>query len=800
MKNDSNKVSRHNPEKKQNEQNDAVLGIYMAEVVATIDVSRTGKIRVFVPALSKDVNTTSGYFDAIWTSPFAGSTDPREIGTDPTKPDQTISSYGFWAVPPDPGNFVLVAFGDGNTKFPLVISCLYPDKFNYMMPGNSGGTTYQSPGLQLPTMEKNKRDSNISHNNATRPIQHTLAEAIVKQGLAEDPIRGAGFSSARRESPSEVFGILTPGPRDPANFNYRLGGHSITLDDNLSSRNIRIRTAQGGQILLDDTTGVIYMINKEGKVWMEFSASGEMLLYAEQDINLRCLGNFNIRADQDVNIEAGKNVNIKAAGGALSTESSAETKVLAGTDYFMTSGAEANLNSAKNMNHTAGATLNLRGSGVAIQAVNAGGGGASGVNINSGSADLKITSGSNIVQKGKMILLNSGGASASAAAVAKTISQIKTKSLKDQPRAAPGYNKTAASPVTTAGKRPGTAPNISTIVSTLVTAEPYEGHGVPSATDRPSNVSTTSAPRKLPKGSTGLANSPLIPADVNTPAGFQRGVGYDKQGNPKYLSSRGVQSNFGSAVTKPSTALLNTRTGLLNSIPVLTTPTTTLSGEIMIGVITVLSNQYTDTNQILLNLNGEFLDMRSPQSAQFLKTITEIQTTYGSDPDRIKLEYKKAGIDLISDADGVIYQTTTRTLVDFSQALGPTGLELITLASIKLVSNVVARMISVPVSDNQFAAMVSLATHIGVQNFANSAALSELNAGNYDAVPNAMMEFTQGIQGDGNIVVTKSDYIQRRQYEAELFSSPDQITVPRYDTRVSFAQQAREIRALKADI
>jgi hypothetical protein len=183
-----------------------------------------------------------------------------------------------------------------------------------------------------------------------------------------------------------------------------------------------------------------------------------------------------------------------------------------------------------------------------------------------------------------------------------------------------------------------------------------------------------------------------------------------------------------------------------------------------------------------------------------LKTIAEIQTTYGTDPDRLILEYKKSGIDVISDADGVIYQTTTRTLVDFSQALGPTGLELITLASIKLVSNVVARMISVPVSDNQFAAMVSLATHIGVQNFANSAALSELNAGNYGAVPNAMMEFTQGIQGDGNIVVTKSDYTQRRQYEAELFSSPDQITVPRYDTRVSFAQQAREIRALKADI
>ena len=69
--------------------------------------------------------------------------------------------------------------------------------------------------LSLPTVEKNKRTADINHNDTFRPIQHTLSESIVKQGLALDPIRGAGSSSARRESPSEVFGLLTPGPRDP---------------------------------------------------------------------------------------------------------------------------------------------------------------------------------------------------------------------------------------------------------------------------------------------------------------------------------------------------------------------------------------------------------------------------------------------------------------------------------------------------------------------------------------------------------------------------------------------------------
>jgi hypothetical protein len=798
MINDSNKISKHNPERKQVNANDVVLGIYLAEVVATIDVSRTGKIRVFVPALSKDVNTTSGYFDAIWTSPFAGSTDPREIGTDHTEPVQTISSYGFWAVPPDPGNFVLIAFGDGNTKFPMVISCLYPDKFNYMVPGNAGSSTYQAPSLSLPTMEKNKRDPNTTHNNATRPIQHTLAESIVKQGLASDPIRGAGFSSARRESPSEVFGMLTPGPRDPANFNYRLGGHSITLDDNLSSRNIRIRTAQGNQLLLDDTTGIIYMINKDGKVWMEFSPAGEMLLYAEQDISMRCLGNFNIRSDKNVNIEAGENVNIKAAGGTLNTESSTSTNVLAGTDYFMTSGGEANLKSAKNMNHTAGAVLNLRGSGVAIQATNSSGGGTSGVNINAGSSDIKLTTSTNIVQKGRMILLNSGGASASSATAAKAISSIKTKSLKDQPRPMPGYDKTAKSPVTTNGVRPGTAPNVNTIVGTLVTAEPYEGHSVPSATNRPSSVKSSTAPRKLPSRSTGLANSPLIPADNNTPAGYQRGISYDTKGNPVYQPVRGVLSNFSSANTKPSGVLLNTRNGLLNSIPALTVPTRILSGETLIGVTTVLSEQHVESNQVLLTVNGDFADTQTAQAKQFIQQVADIRRIQGKNSEQMLLEYKKVGIQLIADGDGLIYQSSTRILVDFSHSLGPIGVDLLTLASIKPVAAVVAKMISVPVSDNQFAAMVSVAVHVGIQNFSNSQALKDLNSGNYQLVPNALMEFTEGVQGDGNIVVTRDDYIQRRQYEAELFSAPDQISVSRSDTRVSFAQQARGIRSLKA--
>mgnify|MGYP004173768169 CR=1 FL=1 len=37
---------------------------------------------------------------------------------------------------------------------------------------------------------------------------------LIDQGLANDNVRGNTTSSARRESPSQVFGISTPGPLD----------------------------------------------------------------------------------------------------------------------------------------------------------------------------------------------------------------------------------------------------------------------------------------------------------------------------------------------------------------------------------------------------------------------------------------------------------------------------------------------------------------------------------------------------------------------------------------------------------
>jgi len=183
-------------------------GIYVGEVIVRPkDDTNSGRIPVYIPMLSKDRDDPTGYFNCYWSSPFAGSTPSEKIGKNVRSYDETIKTYGMWMVPPDPGNFVLVIFGDGKKKNPIIIGCLFPDQSQHMVPGIPAGPTYGS-SLPLPVAEKNKREPDPdTSNKVNRPLHHILTKQILDQGLINDPIRGISTSGARRESPSQVYGI-----------------------------------------------------------------------------------------------------------------------------------------------------------------------------------------------------------------------------------------------------------------------------------------------------------------------------------------------------------------------------------------------------------------------------------------------------------------------------------------------------------------------------------------------------------------------------------------------------------------
>jgi len=288
-----------------------------------------------------DPDNEGNWITVSYASPFAGSTPIYDQGDNVTEYEDTIKSYGWWAIPPDLEARVLVTFASGNIDKGFWFACLFQRGTQVSIPGLPAKNTWSGPNI--PAAPKNKRDKDP---DLDKYVEHKLiSNALKKQGLEKDSLRGTTSSSALREKPSKVLGLLTPGQ------------HQFILDDGDKDGNdrlIRLRTTNGTQILLDDVAGHIYLITKNGENWLELSADGQVHLYGSQNINIHSENNVNIYANNDVNIEAGNSINLKTNIGSINFDSGTEVISLAATNTKITSGETSNINSGVGHYETAG--------------------------------------------------------------------------------------------------------------------------------------------------------------------------------------------------------------------------------------------------------------------------------------------------------------------------------------------------------------------------------------------------------------------------------------------------------------
>lgn len=364
-------------------------GPFIAEITNHLDPSYMGAVEVVLRQPSANtVGLQGNTYIVRYLSPFYGVTSTRFEGNDSSNFNDVQKSYGFWAVPPDVGTSVMVIFVDGDPNLGYWIGCV-PDTFqNHMVPGIAASeTAFVSPEQKrmygtdyLPVAEFNKKSkitSSINVEKILKPV-HPFADVLLKQGLLLDRVRGVTSSSARREAPSSVFGISTPGPLDEKGPHKKIGydggrtapvsrkgGSTFVMDDgdvNGQNELVRIRTRTGHQILLHNTEDLIYIANSEGTAWIELTKNGKIDIYAADSVSIHSEQNFNFKADGDINLEAGGNINIKAGGGDIHLEASADLKVKA-VDGYLTLSGSFNLNSVGSNNLTTGASTNIRSSG-----------------------------------------------------------------------------------------------------------------------------------------------------------------------------------------------------------------------------------------------------------------------------------------------------------------------------------------------------------------------------------------------------------------------------------------------------
>ena len=420
-------------------------GPFLAEVTNHLDPTYMGGLEVaLIKGIPNSTKLQGETYVVRYLSPFAGNTSIRHEGTNSSDFNDVQKSYGFWAVPPDIGTTVMVIFIDGDPNQGYWMGCVSDVFQNHMVPGIAAskqvavteeqrrkyGTDY------LPVAEFHKSSKKLENPNVERfakPV-HPFADRLVQQGLLLDTTRGVTSSSARREAPSGVFGISTPGPLDDSpgakrgKLGYegnaqapvsRLGGSSFVMDDgdvNGQNELVRIRTRTGHQILMHNSQDLIYIANSKGTSWIEMTSNGKIDIYAADSVSIHSEQDFNFRADRDINIEAGRNIHVRAG-------KNMETNI-AGYNYLTVDGDQKigvrgshdetiggltkvsiantfNLSVADDIKQSAGATINLASEG----------------NINLGTAaQLNLGANGNVLVSGSIIHLNGPAASAPATA------------------------------------------------------------------------------------------------------------------------------------------------------------------------------------------------------------------------------------------------------------------------------------------------------------------------------------------------------------------------------------------------
>ena len=329
-------------------------GPFIGEVMNNIDPARSGRLQVYIKQFAgPDKNNKDLWRKVSYCPAFFGSTPKSGTSSGTGTYIGNQQSYGMWFTPPDIGTMVLCFFVNGDPNEGFYVGCVPQQGINHMVPAigstdkfetqNQNQATYFNGASRLPVTEINNAPENtqISENpqffNQPKPVHSYLASVLFQQGLINDPVRGSIGSTSQRESPSNCYGMSTPGRAiydggltdsaikqqvnsgainpNAVNIVGRRGGHSFVMDDGSldgSDNLVRIRTSKGHQITMSDDGNCFYICHANGQTWVELGQEGTLDVFSTNSINMRTEGTINLHADKDINMYAGEKFNVKS--------------------------------------------------------------------------------------------------------------------------------------------------------------------------------------------------------------------------------------------------------------------------------------------------------------------------------------------------------------------------------------------------------------------------------------------------------------------------------------------------------
>lgn len=309
-------------------------------VLDTADPMQMGRLKIWCPSVDTDDYVVDNLPWAEYASPIGGTTTDFPAGRNNAVSNGPVS-FGFWAIPKI-GTQVLVFFLNGDQSRRFYFASYFGLHRNRSIPAgrnisekdNTYGPwtdTYDS----LEPARSNLIEQFQGKLNAPQAVTRGVYERQAAQAKTDkdgsEGYRPSGVNQAALDPQTYCF--TTP------------GHHALIMTDDPQNCRVRIKTAEGNQIIFDDTNERIYVSTARGKTWVELDEDGHINIFAADSISVRSAKDINMYADRDINLEAQRNINLTAVTG----------------DYKLTVGNSIHLNATGSIYETCCGQMHVTG-------------------------------------------------------------------------------------------------------------------------------------------------------------------------------------------------------------------------------------------------------------------------------------------------------------------------------------------------------------------------------------------------------------------------------------------------------
>lgn len=356
----------------------AIPFVHEGQVVKTDDPDQMGRVKVWIPAIDGENFEIEALPWAEYAPTFFGFTVDYPGGNGSMTND-SHSSYGLWAVPKIGASVFVFFVGGDPTRRAYFASSIRLHR-NRSLPA---GRNTDPNGKVGPWGDAGDGNGNLNHidpsySNLREQFQNKLTESeAITRGLYERQVAQAKQDKDGEEGYSKTP-IQGESYLDPQTYCWVTPGrHALIFQDDPKFSRVRVKTAEGHQLILDDANERIYISTAKGKSWVEMDVDGRIQIFGADSFSVRSGEDINFFADRDINLEAGRHVNVKADEGDVKVSAKGSLHLNAVGDGFfsvcgslhqvsdgamrITSKAGVDLRAKDDLNITGGRAMDLNG-------------------------------------------------------------------------------------------------------------------------------------------------------------------------------------------------------------------------------------------------------------------------------------------------------------------------------------------------------------------------------------------------------------------------------------------------------